>query len=151
MQLYFLYLNCSGFGAIIRNAAGEVMAGMSVKGPYVNNSEEAEVLACQKAIEFSIKAGFSELMIEGDNANVIRAISSPLANKSLLGHVYEDIRSYFGGLHSASISWVRRGGNMIAHLLAQYARNISDEMYWLEDSPPPAVAALDQDSLHLNE
>ena len=29
----FLYLNCFGFRAIIRNAAGEVMAGMSVKGP----------------------------------------------------------------------------------------------------------------------
>ena len=75
----------------------------------MNDSEEAEVLACRKAIEFSVEAGFSELVIEGDNANVIRAISSPLANKSLLGHVYEDIRSYFDGLHSASISWVRRG------------------------------------------
>ena len=30
---------CSGFGAIIRNAQGEVMAGMSVKGPFVRNSE----------------------------------------------------------------------------------------------------------------
>ena len=38
--------HCSGFGAIIRNSAGEVMAGMSVKGPYVNSSEEAKALAC---------------------------------------------------------------------------------------------------------
>ena len=37
---------CSGFGAIIRNSLGEVMAAMSVKGPYVNSSEEAEVMAC---------------------------------------------------------------------------------------------------------
>ena len=35
----------SGIGAIIRNAQGEVMAGMSAKGPYVRNSEEAEALA----------------------------------------------------------------------------------------------------------
>ena len=34
----------SGIGAIIRNAQGEVMAGMSAKGPYVRNSEEAEAL-----------------------------------------------------------------------------------------------------------
>lgn len=82
---------------------------MSVKGPYVNNSEEAEVSACKKAIEFSVEAGFSELVVEDDNTNVVRAISSPLANKSLLGYIYEDIRSYLDGLHSASISWVRRG------------------------------------------
>jgi len=37
---------CLGFGAIIRNSSGEVMVGMSVKGPYVNSSEEVEVLAC---------------------------------------------------------------------------------------------------------
>ena len=40
---------------------------------------------------------------------------------------------------------------MVAHSLASYAKNLSDEMYWLEDSPPPAVEALYQDSLHINE
>ena len=38
--------HCSGYGAIIRNSLGEVMAVMSVKGPYVNSSEEVEVMAC---------------------------------------------------------------------------------------------------------
>ena len=109
-------------------------------------------MACKKAIEFSIEAGFLKLVIEGDNVNVMRAISSPLANKTLLGHIYEDIRSYLDGLHLASLSWIKRGGgDIVDHLLAQYARNISDEMYWLEDSPPPAVVTLYQDSLHLIE
>ena len=36
----FLDQQCSGFGAIIRNSNGEVMAGMSAKGPYVHSSEE---------------------------------------------------------------------------------------------------------------
>ena len=35
----------------------------------------------------------------------------------------------------------------MAHSLARYAKNLSDEMYWLEDSPPPAVEALYQDIL----
>ena len=43
------------------------------------------------------------------------------------------------------------GGNMVAHSLARYAKNISDEMYWLEDSPPPELEALYQDSLHIIE
>ena len=37
---------CLGFGALIQNAHGEVMAGMSVKGPFVRNSKEAEALMC---------------------------------------------------------------------------------------------------------
>lgn len=35
----FTELNCLGFGAIIHNAEGEMMAAMSVNGPYVNSSE----------------------------------------------------------------------------------------------------------------
>ena len=42
------------------------------------------------------------------------------------------------------------GGDMMAHSLAGYARNLSNEMYWIDDSPPPpAVEALYQDSLHI--
>lgn len=90
----FSDLKCSGFGAIIRNTTGDVMAGMSAKGPFVSNSEEVEALACQKAIEFFMEAGFSELVIEGDSLNVMRAISTSTstANNSLLGHIYEDIQ-----------------------------------------------------------
>ena len=43
------------------------MAWMSVKDPLVHNSAEAEALACRRAVEFSIEAGFSRLVIEGDN------------------------------------------------------------------------------------
>ena len=63
----FTNQQCSRFRAIIRNAQGEVMAGMSVKGPYVRNSEEAEALVCRKAVIFAMEAGFSELVVKGDN------------------------------------------------------------------------------------
>lgn len=72
----FVDLKCSGFHAIIHNERGEVMAAMSIKGQPVADSEEAEVLACRKALEFSIDAGFTELIIEGDNVNVMNSISS---------------------------------------------------------------------------
>jgi len=87
----FSDLKCFVFGAIIRNTTGDVMTGMSAEGPYVNSSEEAEALAHQKAIEFSMEAGFSKLVIEGDSLNVMRAISTSTAKNSLLGHIYEDI------------------------------------------------------------
>ena len=42
---------------VIRNAAGEVMAALSTRGEAVADSEEAEVRACQKAMEFAIDVG----------------------------------------------------------------------------------------------
>ena len=59
MLPFFSDLKCSSFSAIIRNEGGQVMAAMVIKGPYVNNSEELEALACKKALELSIDAGFS--------------------------------------------------------------------------------------------
>lgn len=53
----FADTSSSGFGAIIRNNKGEVMAAMSAKGPVVADSEEAEVLTCWRALEFVVEAG----------------------------------------------------------------------------------------------
>ena len=105
------------------------MAGMSAKGPQVCSSEEAEAFACWKALEFSMEAGFSELVIEGDYQNVMRTVSTSTANESMLGHIYEDVRCYMRSSCSMSIS----------------------DLYWVEDTPPPAVKALYQDLLQLNE
>ena len=59
-----IFDNGSGVGAVIRNAAGEVMAALSARGDAVADNEEAEVRACRKALEFAIDAAFSELMVE---------------------------------------------------------------------------------------
>ena len=102
----FSDLNSSGVGAMIRNEKGEVVAAMLAKGPQVGDSEEAEILACRKVLEFAIDASFSELVNEGDNANVMKSISSTGVNQSRLGHIIEDIQSLVHGLRWVNVSAV---------------------------------------------
>ena len=123
---------------VIRNAAGEVMAALSTRGEAVADSEEAEVRACQKAMEFAIDVGFLELITEGDNSMVMSTISSNNPNWSPLGVIYDDIGCLAAGLRYVSFNCIRRNANSIAHLLAQYANGLLEEVVWLEDSPPPA-------------
>ena len=108
--------------------------GISAKGPYVHSSEEAKVMARRKAIKFSKEAGFARLIIVGDSLNVIRALSDSAENRSLLGHIYNDIKYNLRGMEVLSFSWVKRCGNMVAHSLAKHARNLLDDMYWVEDT-----------------
>ena len=98
-------------------------------------------------MQWSMEARFSELVIEGDNSTVMRAISSLSCHNSLLGHIYEDICAYLNGMQHVSISCIKRGGNMVAHSLA--AKNITDVVYRVEDSPPHVMEALYQVSLHI--
>ena len=52
------------------------MVAMSSKGPAVMDSEEAKILAYRQALEFAIDVGFADLVVEGDNSNVMLSISS---------------------------------------------------------------------------
>ena len=142
----FSSLNRSEFGAIIHNEEGEVMAAMAAKGPEVSCCMEAKLLACRKAIEFVVDAGFSELVIEGDNSSVMTTISTMKIDQSLLGNVVRDIQHLIRNLLWVRIDCVRRWGNRVAHVLAQFTRNISEDMYWMEDVPPIAREALFQDA-----
>ena len=92
------------------------MAAYAGRGPPVIDNEEAEALACRKAVEFAVDAGFSDLIIEGDNMEVIRAISLARDNGSRLGHIYEDIRCLAASLRDWSTSWVRRNANRLPTL-----------------------------------
>ena len=147
----FLELNCSRVGAMIRNERGEVMAAMSVRGPQVVDSEEAEILACRRAMEFVREAGFTELVIEGDNVNVMKSVSASEADQSRLGHIIQDIKWLTQGLRKVSFSYVRRVANYVAHGLARYAKYVKEDMYWIEDNPPPVLKALYYDLSHLNK
>ena len=145
----FLESNSSQFGAIIQNHKGEVMAAMSAKGLSVSSSKEAKLSACRKAMEFATAAGFSELVVEGDNVNVMKPISSSMSDLSLQGNVVEDVHQLIVDLHQLilDLHWIniccaRRGGNRVSHVLAQHATNISDDMYWMEDAPLPGMEAL---------
>ena len=146
----FSDLGRTGVGAVILNEKGEVMATMIACGLAVQTSEEAELLACRRALEFAVDAGFYRLIIEGDNSNVIHAISSSADNNSLFGNVVDDIHHLIRGLHWSAICFIRRSWNRVAHVLAQHARfTIDEDLYWMEDSPPPAIDALYHDLLSI--
>ena len=141
----------SRLGVIVRNSLGEVMASLLAHGPAMANSEEAEVLACQKAVEFAMDARFTDLVIKGDNAAVMKAITSPWLDRSRLGHIYDDIRTLVAGFRSCTIGCVKRSANFVAHSLARFASHLDDELVWLEESPPPGLEALYLDARFLND
>ena len=79
---------------------------------------EAELLAYRKAIEFAVDAGFSELVLEGDNSSAMTIISMLKIDQSLLGNVVGDIQHLIRNLLWVRMDCVRRGGNRVVHALA---------------------------------
>ena len=131
---------------MIRNERGEVMAALTVRGGVVHDSKEVDVMACRKALEFAIDAGFTEIILEGDNAMVMKVISQAQPDLSRLGLIYEDIWCLAAGFKSISYNCIRRSANSVAYTLARFARLLDNEIVWLEEDPSPAMDALYLDS-----
>ena len=129
----------TGFGAVIKNSTREVMVAMTVKGPVVQGSEMAELLACRKVLELTIDAGFTVLIVEGDNFNATRCIALGSDIQSAIGHVVGDIKHLLGALEWASVSCTKRNGNRMAHVLARYAQNGNVDLFWMEEVPSVAI------------
>lgn len=69
---------------------------------------------------------------------------------SCLGNLYDDIQCMAGYLRHVEFNSIRRSANGVAHSLARYARHLSEDIVWLEDSPPSALEPLYLDSLSVS-
>ena len=119
------------------------------KGASASDYKEADVLVCRHAVEFALGLGFRELVIGGDSATVMRNITDFGTFSYRLSHIFLDIHSFLVGLSCFSISYIHREGNSVAHSLARFAKHISDDVIWIEDSPPPALESLYLDLVHI--
>ena len=122
---------------------------MSSKGHAITDSEEAKVLACRQALEFVIDARFLDLIVEGDNSNVMQSIVSAQTDWSRLGNLYDDVRCLVGRLRHVEFRGIRHNANGVAHSLARFSKHLSEGIVWLEDSPPLALEALYLDSISI--
>lgn len=118
----------SGVGVIIRNDRGEVMASLSAKGPPATSSEEAEIMACRRAMEFAIECGFSKLIVDVDNKTVMSSLRSKKCSPSRLGHIFQDMVCLLNGLRWSEVHYTKRNANLVAHSLARHARTMLDEV-----------------------
>ncbi|XP_075675044.1 uncharacterized protein LOC142644283 [Castanea sativa] len=124
-----------GFGVVIKNSRGEVMATMTAKGLALQCSKEAKLLACRKAMEFATDTGFTTLIVEGDSVNATRSIASTKDNQSALGHIVGNIQHLIGALEWISVSYTKRNENKVAHVLARYAQHVNSDLFWMEEVP----------------
>ena len=125
------------------------MAALSSKDPAVMDSEEAKIMACRQALEFVIDASFADLVVEGDNSNVMRSISQSQSDWSHLGNLYDDVCCLAERLRFVEFHCIRRTANGVVHSLARFTRHICEDCIWLEESPPLAQEALFVDSVSL--
>ena len=142
----FAESNMARIGVVVRNSEGRVLAALSeqnVKPPMV---EILELLAAWCVVSFTAESGYDQFVCEGDSESVVNSLRRTGMENSRGGHLIKDIAYLSNSFRSISFAHVRRQGNVVAHTLAQRARQFFSSLIWLEYVPTDIMSFVLDDS-----
>ncbi|CAL5355830.1 unnamed protein product [Camellia sinensis] len=131
----FKELQTVGVGVVIRNSMGEVMAAMTEQLPFWVDADCVEAFAAAKAIDLATDLGFSDIILEGDSLNIVKALQEGVELLSEYGHLVSQVVAASKLLRHFQVCHVGRMGNMLAHGLAPMARGLDHQLVWMEEVP----------------
>ncbi|CAL5401578.1 unnamed protein product [Camellia sinensis] len=136
---WFKELQTVGVGVVIRNSMGEVMGAMSEQLPFWVDADCAEAFAAAKAIELAKYLGFSDIILEGDSLNIVKALWEDVELLPEYGHLVSQVVGASRLFRSFQVCHVGRMGNMLAHGLAWMARDLDHQLVWMEEVPQALI------------
>lgn len=133
------YLSPNGevgsLGAVFRDSLGQVAA-MGVKRVEAKwDATTAEAMAALYVVDLGQCFGYERVMCEGDALLVVNAVNNKCVGGAPLFHIFGDINRLCLNFVSFSFSHVKRGGNVVAHLLARWDCSRQSEVVWFGSFP----------------
>jgi ribonuclease HI len=128
----------TGLGVIIRDSNGVMTAARCVTKQGCLNPAVGEAKAVLAAFQFCRELGIQQVHFEGDAKGVVDAIRSEAVDRGWMGHVIEDIKQELRDFENTLISFVKRDGNRVAHVLARSAVKEGLNKTWLS-MPPECI------------
>lgn len=99
------------------------------------NAEIEEARACLFGIQAVGEAGYDNLIIEGDCLQLIQKLRSSQPLDNFVGLLVQDIQAYARRFSFLSWSYVKRGGNKVAHDMAHMQPFSLIRRLWVTDFP----------------
>lgn len=118
-----------GFGIVIRDLAGCVMACSSQVLIASFSTQTAETMAIGKAILFSWDCGLFPCVLEYDAAMVVKWIVDGSHLDSAYGAILADIAGLRKDCGDLSVDFTPRKANQVAHVLAKHALKNFDDFF----------------------
>ena len=138
-----------GFGVVVHDSKGEVISALCKRMAGLLGALETKAKAMEVAVQFAVDNGIREVVFEGDSLSICNMIQCSIEAQSSIQNVVDGIISQLKSFRVVEVSYVKRQGNIPAHLLAQHAIHVEDYVAWLEECLSPIARACSQDVLSL--
>ena len=123
--------NSVGIGVIVHDCARDVISALSMP----QSVAAVEALACRRVVKFAAEIGLPQVVIEGDLAVIINALTTDNGEQTIYGNIIEDICALISGFQLVEYNHVPRACNLVADALAKKASTVTSLQVWLEDTP----------------
>jgi ribonuclease HI len=124
-----------GFGCVLRNEEGFVIAAKCCVCKALVDPVCAEVMATLVALDFCSDLDVSSIECEGDSLQIIKGVSSTDYSLDKIGHFLDAIKQKAASFLVCKWSHCFREANEVAHLLARRASLRCFSNVWVEDMP----------------
>ncbi|XP_024161206.1 uncharacterized protein LOC112168311 [Rosa chinensis] len=135
-----------GVGVVIRDENGMCLVALAHYFPHASSALHMEAEACRAGLLLAIHQNMSAIDLESDCSLVITALQHNVEDRSEIGRIIDDCKSYLTSFHPFQVRHIFREANGAANRLAHLAsyNYISD--VWLEETPVIIRDVLYEDS-----
>ena len=137
----------AGVGIVIKDHHRAVVAALSKKIKALLGAIEVEAKAMEEAINFTCDIRIRDCLFQSDSLTVVNAMLRLTDPPSSIANIIAWSYSLLYKFRDVNFSHVVRSGNKAAHTLAQFARGVSDQNAWVEETPGCIKQLVSQDVL----
>ncbi|KAL3532364.1 hypothetical protein ACH5RR_005885 [Cinchona calisaya] len=120
----------SGWGIVARNCNGQLVAAWASLGFSSGSVSCDEVMVIRDALLKAKKEKWRKIEVQGDCKEVVDRINKNTNDDSQLAVILEDIRRLIDCFCKVSFVFIRREGNYVDHVLAQFAIKLCSSIVW---------------------
>ena len=130
---------------MIRDVEGRLKAALCRKIKAPLGSLEVEAKAYEAGLLLARHLGLRDIVLEGDSLIISNALKRLTLSPSSVDAIMEGIHELGAEIGVVLFSHVCRMGNKPAHILARQAKNLVNDVIWIEEIPCCIQQALVQD------
>ncbi|XP_024179050.1 uncharacterized protein LOC112185076 [Rosa chinensis] len=110
-----------GVGVMMRDENGMCLSALVRYFPHASSALHMEAEACRAGLLLAIHQDMNVIDIESDCSLVVTTLQREVEDRSDIGRIIDDCKSYLTYFHSIQVSYIFREANGVANRLAHVA------------------------------